>query len=54
VVKLARERKHLTDIIKMVANQADSDPLALRRPHFARVARFARETAVGSRRIPGV
>jgi hypothetical protein len=26
VVKLATERKHLTDIIKMVAYQAESDP----------------------------
>ena len=35
VVKLATERKHLTDIIKMVAYQAESDLLALR-PHYAR------------------
>ena len=32
VVKLATERKHLTDIIKMVAYQAESDLLALLRP----------------------
>ena len=37
VVKLATERKHLTDIIKMVADQAESDLLALLRPHYARV-----------------
>jgi hypothetical protein len=37
VVKLAIERKHLTDIIKMVAYQAESDLLALLRPHYARV-----------------
>jgi transposase len=37
VVKLATERKHLTDIIKMVAYQAESDLLALMRPHYARV-----------------
>jgi hypothetical protein len=37
VVKLATERKHLTDIIKMVAYQAESDLLALLRPHYARV-----------------
>jgi transposase len=37
VVKLATERKHLTDIIKMVAYQAESDLIALLRPHFARV-----------------
>jgi hypothetical protein len=36
VVKLATERKHLTDIIKMVAYQAESDLLALLRPHYAR------------------
>jgi transposase len=37
VVKLATERKHLTDIIKMVAYQAESDLLALLRPLYARV-----------------
>jgi len=37
VVKLATERKHVTDIIKMVAYQAESDLLALLRPHYARV-----------------
>jgi transposase len=37
VVKLATERKHLTDIIKMVAYQTESDLLALLRPHYARV-----------------
>jgi transposase len=37
VVKLAMERKHLTDIIKMVAYQAESDLLALLRPHYARI-----------------
>src|SRR5437764_14268853 len=36
VIKLATERKHLTDIIKMVAYQAESDLLALLRPHYAR------------------
>ena len=37
IVKLATERKHLTDIIKMVAYQAESDLIALVRPHYARV-----------------
>jgi hypothetical protein len=37
VVKLATERKHLTDIIKMIAYQAESDLLALLRPHYRRV-----------------
>jgi transposase len=36
VVKLATQRKHLTDIIKMVAYQAESDLVALLRPHYAR------------------
>jgi hypothetical protein len=36
VVKLATERKHLTDIIKLIAYQAESDLLALLRPHYAR------------------
>ena len=36
VVRLATERKHLTDIIKMVAYQAESDLLALLRPYYAR------------------
>jgi hypothetical protein len=37
LVKLATERKHLTDIIKMVAYQAESDLVVLLRPHYARV-----------------
>ena len=37
MVKLATERKHLTDIIKMVAYQVESDLLALLRSHYARV-----------------
>lgn len=36
LVKLATERKHLTNLIKMVAFQAESDLLALLRPHYAR------------------
>jgi len=36
VVKLATERKHLTDLIKMLAYQTESDLLALIRPHYAR------------------
>jgi hypothetical protein len=36
LVRLATERKHLTDIIKMIAYQAESDLLALLRPHYAR------------------
>jgi len=36
VVKLATERKHLTDLLKMVAYQAESDLLSLLCPHYAR------------------
>lgn len=42
VVKLATERKHLTDLIKMVAYQAESDLLALLRPHYARTEQEGR------------
>src|SRR5260370_27729957 len=42
VVKLATERKHLTDIIKMIAYQAESDLLALLRPHYARAEQEGR------------
>jgi hypothetical protein len=41
VVKLATERKHLTDIIKMVAYQAESDLLALLRPQEVREDQWA-------------
>ena len=37
VVKIATERKHLTDIVKMDAYQAEGDLIALVRPHYARV-----------------
>jgi len=36
VIKLATERKHLSNIIKMVAYQAESDLVALLGPHYAR------------------
>jgi hypothetical protein len=36
VVKLAPERKHLTNLIKMVAYQAESDLLGLVAPHYRR------------------
>jgi hypothetical protein len=35
VVKLAAERKHLTNLVKMMACQAESNLLALLRPHHA-------------------
>jgi transposase len=37
VVKLAPERKHLTNILKMVAYQAESDLVRLIAPHYRRV-----------------
>jgi len=36
VVKLATERKHLTNLVKMLAYQAESDLLAFLGPHYAR------------------
>lgn len=36
VVKLATERKHLTNLLKMLAYQAESDLLAFLSPHYAR------------------
>lgn len=36
VIKLATERKHLTNVIKMLAYQAESDLLTLLSPHFFR------------------
>jgi transposase len=36
LVKLATERKHLTDLIKMIAYQAESDLVTLLRPHYKR------------------
>jgi len=42
VVKLATERKHLTDIIKMLAFQTESDLLAFLQPHYARIEQEGR------------
>ena len=36
LLRLSRERQHLTQYLKMVAYQAESDLLALVRPHYAR------------------
>jgi len=36
VIKLATERKHLSNIVKMVAYQAESELVALLGPHYAR------------------
>ena len=42
LVKLATERKHLTDLIKMLAYQAESDPLNLLQPHYPRAEQEGR------------
>ena len=42
VIKLATERKHLTNILKMVAYQAESDLLALLHPCYARAGQEGR------------
>jgi len=42
VIKLATERKHLTNIIKMVAYQAESDLLTMLRSHYARAEQEGR------------
>ena len=42
VVKLAPERKHLTNLIKMVAYQAESDLLRLVAPHYRRTGQEGR------------
>jgi DNA-binding CsgD family transcriptional regulator len=51
VVKLAPERKHLTNLIKMVAYQAESDLLRLVTPHYRRAGDEGRtllQTALAS------
>jgi DNA-binding CsgD family transcriptional regulator len=51
VVKLAPERKHLTNLIKMVAYQAESDLLRLVAPHYRRAGDEGRtliQTALAS------
>ena len=42
VVKLAPERKHLTNLIKMVAYQTESDLVRLVAPHYKRVGKEGR------------
>jgi hypothetical protein len=51
-IKLATERKHLSNILKMVAYQIESDLLNQLRPHYARVEQEGRtliQTALQSR-----
>src|SRR6266853_3442510 len=38
MMKLSTERKHLTNVLKMVAYQTESDLVELIRPHYSRVA----------------
>jgi transposase len=42
LVKLATERKHLTDLIKMLAYQAESDLMNFLRPHYPRAEQEGR------------
>lgn len=42
VIKLAAERKHLTNIIKMVAYQAESDLVSMLQPHYSRAEQEGR------------
>jgi hypothetical protein len=37
MMKLSTERKHLTNVLKMVAYQTESDLVELIRPHYSRV-----------------
>jgi transposase len=51
VIKLAPERKHLTNLIKMLAYQAESDLLRLVAPHYRRAGQEGRtllQSALGS------
>jgi len=52
LVRLSRERKHLTNCIKMVAYQAESDLLALVRPHYARADQEGRTLVVSALQNP--
>ena len=52
LVRLSRERKHLTNCIKMVAYQAESDLLALLRPHYARADQEGRTLVVSALQNP--
>jgi transposase len=42
VIKLATERKHLTNIIKMLAYQAESDLVSMLQPHYSRAEQEGR------------
>jgi hypothetical protein len=51
-VKLATERKHLTNILKMVAYQIESDLVQLLRPHYARAEDEGRTLIQAALRSP--
>jgi transposase len=53
VIKLGVERKHLTDLFKMVAYQAESDLLRLIAPHYRRVEQEGRTLVQSAIAIAG-
>ncbi len=52
LMRLSLERKHLTNCLKMVAYQAESDLLALLRPHYARADQEGRTLVVSALQNP--
>ncbi|MHC4235570.1 MAG: putative transposase [Planctomycetota bacterium] len=53
VIKLSVERKHITDLLKMVAYQAESDLLRLVTPHYRRTEDEGRTLIQNSLATPG-
>jgi len=53
VIELAAERKHLTNLIKMVAYQAESELLGLIAPHYARAREEGRTLVQSALASPG-
>ncbi len=54
VVKLAVERKHLNDLLKMVAFQAESDLVRLVAPHYRRAEQEGRSLIRSALALDGV
>jgi len=52
MVRLSGERRHITNCIKMVAYQAESDLLALVRPHYARADQEGRTLITSALQCP--
>ena len=52
LVRLSRERKHLSNCIKMVAYQAESDLLTFVRPHYARADQEGRTLITSALQSP--